>query len=140
MIFTDPQGFFFDGGPVFGDFQIESSRRFKQDIRPIADALEKIEKLQGVYFNWNEGKGGAASLGFIAEEVAEVLPELVSFEQDGESARGVRYANIVAIAVEGVKAQQQQIEKLESRNAELEQELGEMRALLEQIAEKLDEK
>ena len=124
--FSDPVGFLFDGGPVVstGGFNDLSARHAKENITPISDALEKIRQLQGVYFDWKAKYGGRRDIGLIAEEVAKVLPELVTWENDGQSAQGLNYGRIVAVTIEGVKAQQNQIDRLEAENAALKQNLA----------------
>jgi hypothetical protein len=92
--FSDPQGFTFGNqvtvnGPVFAQAFVQtSSRRFKNDVKPIEQPLEKIAKLQGVRFTWNKEQGRRQDIGFIAEEVGKVIPEVVSWEEDGQNARG----------------------------------------------------
>ena len=103
----------------------------KQDIASIDDALERIGKLRGVYFDWKPTHGGKSDVGFIAEEVAEVLPEAVGAGNEGTGLRGVKYGNIVAVAVEGIKAQQHQIEALHRENEDLRRSLTELQ---EQVA------
>jgi hypothetical protein len=144
MGFSDPRGFTFSGqvvvnGSVFAqEFVPISSRRFKHDVKPIEQPLEKIAKLQGVRFTWTEEKGGGQDLGFIAEEVAKVVPEVVAWEDDGQNARGVNYDHLVAVTVEGIKAQQTQIQTLEREKAELKASLNAMQAQLERLSQKLE--
>src|SRR5690606_3627982 len=49
---------------------------------------------------------------FIAEEVGAVIPEVVQWEEDGVNARGISYGDLTALAIEGIKAQQEQISVL----------------------------
>jgi hypothetical protein len=88
-----------------------SSRRWKQNITPIEGALDKVLRLQGVSFDWTTD--GRHDLGLIAEEVGEVLPELVTY--DGADASSLDYARLVAVLIEAVKEQQERIEALEAR-------------------------
>jgi hypothetical protein len=85
-----------------------SSRRWKENITPIEGALDKVLRLQGVSFDWTAD--GRHDLGLIAEEVGEVLPELVTY--DGADASSLDYARLVAVLIEAVKEQQQQIKEL----------------------------
>jgi site-specific recombinase XerD len=91
-----------------------SSRRFKSDVSPINDPLGKIGRLQGVYYNWDQAHGGKRGLGFIAEDLGQVLPEAVEWEADGVNAKGISYGLLSALAIEGIKAQQEQITRVES--------------------------
>jgi hypothetical protein len=81
-----------------------SSIRFKSDVTTIADATALIEQLRGVRFEWTAD--GRPDVGLIAEEVARVLPELVVYEADGTTIRGLRYAPLVSVLIEAAKAQQ----------------------------------
>lgn len=90
-----------------------SSRRFKSNIAAINDPLGTIGRLQGVSYTWDQAHGGKQDIGFIAEEVGNVLPEVVEWEDDGIHAKGINYGHLTALAIEGIKAQQQQIYHLE---------------------------
>ena len=57
----------------------------------------------------------------IAEEVGEVIPEIVDYEENGVDARSMDYARLVALLIEAVKEQQGQIEKLTSELRQLSQ-------------------
>jgi hypothetical protein len=93
-----------------------SDGKLKKDVQPIRAALGLVKALNGVRFNWktDEDKGldleELPRLGFIAQDVERVIPDLVYFTPEGY--RGVHYANLVAILVEAIKEQQLQIERL----------------------------
>jgi hypothetical protein len=100
-----------------------SDRRFKENIETIESPLEKIQSIQGVSFEWKkseyEEKGFPAGrhFGVIAQEVEEVLPEIVKEGPDGDKA--VSYTELVPILTEAIKQQQQQIEDLQQEVAQL---------------------
>jgi hypothetical protein len=85
-----------------------SSVRFKSEVETIADASTLVERLRGVRFHWTAD--GRPDIGLIAEEVAKVLPELVTYEADGTTVRGLRYAPLVAVLIEAAKTQQGALE------------------------------
>lgn len=89
-----------------------SSARFKTDIETISNANATVRELRGVRFNWIEN--GEPSLGFIAEEVADVLPELVEFDKTSGQAEAVNYAAMVSVLVEALKEQEARIGTLEA--------------------------
>ena len=93
-----------------------SSRRFKDDVRPLEDAMDKVLALQGVSYRWDEAHGARADVGFIAEDVGKVIPEIVDWEPDGEGAAGLRYDRITVFAVEAIK---QLHAELQARDAEI---------------------
>ncbi|MBU2025944.1 tail fiber domain-containing protein, partial [Patescibacteria group bacterium] len=81
-----------------------SSIRFKEDIQPLGGALSTIRQIQGVRYNWKEQYGGAADIGFIAEDLGQVLPEVVSWDPKNPGyANGISYGKITALLLEGVK-------------------------------------
>jgi hypothetical protein len=102
-----------------------SDRRFKTNIRPVTNALDKVKSLQGVYFNWNQKAfpekefGAQDELGFIAQEVEKIVPEIVVKEKTKEEYRSVKYDKLVALLVEAIKEQQKQIETLQIKVKQL---------------------
>ena len=93
-------------------FVTYSERSIKTNIQPMNNALDTVKKMQGVTYDLkNSGKN---EVGFIADEMAQVVPEVVSFKEDG-SAAGLDYGRLTSVLVEAIKAQQAQIEDLMSK-------------------------
>ena len=98
-----------------------SDLRFKTNVRSISNPLEKVKSLRGVYFNWDKKSfpskdfSDKTELGFIAQEVEKVLPEVVSKDKTPEEYRSVKYDKVVALLVEAIKEQQKQIDSLKSQ-------------------------
>ena len=92
-----------------------SDIRFKNDITPIANPIEKVLAIGGYEFDWNnlQGTYKGHDVGVIAQEVEKVLPEVVHTRPDGYKA--VRYEKIVALLIEAIKEQQLQIDELKSK-------------------------
>lgn len=86
-----------------------SDIRLKENIETIANAVEKVQNLDGVTFNYK--KDGGRSTGLIAQQLQEVLPEVVYTAKDleGEEHLAVRYGNVVGLLVEAIKEQQTQL-------------------------------
>ncbi|MEY2701878.1 MAG: hypothetical protein RLY43_511 [Bacteroidota bacterium] len=107
-----------------------SDARYKINIRPVTNALEKVNAMQGVYFNWNQKEfpqkefGSQNELGFIAQDVEKVLPEVVTKEKNNEEYRAVKYDKVVALLVEAIKEQQKQIDVLQQKVNELTKEIS----------------
>jgi hypothetical protein len=95
------------GHPVSDSWETYSSRRWKTNIHPLQDALSKVKQLRGVSYDLKAS--GKHEIGVIAEEVGAVVPEVVTFEENGKDARGVDYSRLTALLIEAVKAQQKQI-------------------------------
>jgi hypothetical protein len=92
-----------------------SDIRFKENIVPIENALDKISKISGNTYDWkaeNKIEHGyeGNDVGVIAQEIEAVLPQLVQTRENGFKA--VKYDKLVALLIQGIKEQQQQIEKL----------------------------
>ncbi len=97
---------------------------YKENIVPIDVALDKVMRLDGVTFNWKstefveknfpEGK----HYGVIAQQIENIIPEVVSTGSDGTKA--VAYSEIIPILIEAIKEQQIQIEQLRRRLNHLE--------------------
>jgi len=79
----------------------------KKNITPITDGLEIVRNLQGVRYDWKDGRRGS-SVGFIAQDVEKILPEVV----DKGEVYAMQTSQITAVLVEAVKDQQKQIENL----------------------------
>ncbi|MCD4483383.1 pyocin knob domain-containing S74 family peptidase [Chromobacterium vaccinii] len=95
-----------------------SDRRLKTDIQPIADALDKVRRLNGYTFTRTDT--GARQVGLIAQEVQAVQPEAVIEAADEAKTLTVAYGNLVGLLVEALKEQQRNFEQLEARIAQLE--------------------
>jgi hypothetical protein len=94
-----------------------SSRRFKTNIRPLAGALEKIEQLQGV--SYERKADGKHEIGVVAEDVDQVVPELVARDQETKEVQGVDYSRLSALLIEAVKTQQAEIQELKAQVRQL---------------------
>jgi hypothetical protein len=89
-------------------FNSTSSRRFKTKISKIQLATETIKQLEGVNFNWKDS--GEPDIGLIAEDVLDVIPEVVKTKNG--VVEGIAYDHLVAILIEGFKEQQEKIDKI----------------------------
>ena len=91
-----------------------SDRRHKNNIQIIGDALSKVTKLNGVTWEWNDDVDAVTKqspkTGLIAQEVQEVLPEVVTERENGFL--GLDYSKMVGLLVEAIKEQQNQIHSL----------------------------
>src|SRR5210317_1089012 len=94
-----------------------SDKNLKQNIVNIDNSLDKVSKLNGVYYNWtkealekNKHLVDEKEVGVIAQDVEAVLPELVATREDGSKA--VRYERLCAVLIESVKELKKEIEEL----------------------------
>jgi hypothetical protein len=91
-------------------WQTFSDARFKKDIVPIGDALQKLNQMQGYYYHWTNGKDDSRQAGFLAQEVEKVMPEIVSTDTDGY--KSVDYGKMNALLIQAIKEQQTLIDNL----------------------------
>ena len=96
-----------------GDLVAYSDARVKENIKTIDNALDKVLSLRGVEYNRTDSKDKSKKVGVIAQEIKEVLPEVVFEQEDGML--GVSYGNIVGVLIEAIKEQQKQIEELKAK-------------------------
>ena len=96
-----------------------SDKTLKENISNIENAVDKVSKINGVYYNWtfeaqekHKHFGKEKEIGVIAQEVEEVLPEIVQTRDDGTKA--VKYERLCALLIESVKELKKEIEELKS--------------------------
>jgi hypothetical protein len=111
-----------------GSLQENSDARLKTDVAPLTRALDRVMALQGVRYRRRQGTastaadGAARQIGFLAQEVEGVCPELVA--TDAEGYKSVNYTRMTAVLVEAVKEQQQLIREQAAALEVLSQRLG----------------
>lgn len=94
-----------------GDVIAYSDARVKENVETIDGALDKVMKMRGV--SYNKIGEQEKKVGVIAQEILEVLPEVVS--QDESGTYSVAYGNIVSVLIEAIKEQQKQIDELKAK-------------------------
>ena len=93
-------------------FNTTSDIKLKENVKTITGALDTVCALRGVTFDWIATK--ESTLGFIAQEVEKVVPELVSHNVE-DDIKTVNYGNMVALLTEAVKELKAEIEELKKR-------------------------
>jgi hypothetical protein len=110
-------------GDVIAYSSTISDKRLKDDVVTITNAVDKIKALRGVEYTWNAGtRKDKRDLGLIAQEVEEVLPEIVHEHEmplmedaeEGTVYKTVDYEKIVGVLIEGMKEQQAEIDLLKA--------------------------
>jgi len=104
-----------DGDVVAYSTTVSSDKRLKKNIKPINNALEIVDKLQGVHFNWKEDD--KKSIGYIAQDVEKILPEMVSKKThfDKGEFKTVNYAAMVSVMGEAIKELKEEVEQLKKQ-------------------------
>ena len=126
---TETPGYKLDvaGAAHASSFPTSSDIRFKDDVAPLANVLERLDQVRGVSFTWNDlytSLGRATKgrqIGVIAQEVEKAFPELVSYwSADGvDDCRAVDYGRFSAVLLEAVKELYEQVKELREQIARL---------------------
>jgi hypothetical protein len=94
------------------DVNTTSDMALKDNVEQIENPLEIINKITGLSFNWKSD--GIKSYGVSAQEVEQILPEIVRTRSDGY--KGVNYLNLIAFLIEAVKELQKEVAKIKNNN------------------------
>jgi hypothetical protein len=88
-----------------------SDKRAKENIVTVDNALDKVSELRGVYYNKKDSDDDKRQVGVIAQEVKEVLPEVVTYDKENDK-YGVDYGKINGLLIEAIKDLKKEIEEL----------------------------
>jgi hypothetical protein len=114
-----------------------SSSRWKDNVAPIENALDKVMHLTGVMFDWKPEIGGTHDIGFVAEDVGRVVPELVTWETDRKLASGLKYDRITALLVEAVKSLEKENETLRTESTRAKSDSDKIKAQLTTLEDEI---
>jgi len=125
---------------------VTSDSRCKTAVEPLNGALETVTELEGMSYEWTDefaSEDEGRHLGFIAQEVESVLPEVV--DGDGDELRSLAQSELTALLVEAIKEQQTELDAKDERIADqadridaLEDRLDHQEARLEAMESRLD--
>jgi hypothetical protein len=126
-----------------------SDQRWKTNIKPIQNALDNVLKMQGVTYYWKVDEypdkhfPKGEQIGFIAQEIEKVYPQVVLTDKDGY--KSVDYSRLTPILVEAIKEQQKIIEELQKviqqlqeENSQIKQANAQLSAEIKMLNEKVD--
>lgn len=110
-------GDFHADGDVIAYSTTVSDVRLKEDIETIDGALDTVGRLRGTMYTWNAGaREGERDMGVIAQEVEEVIPEIVREKEmalvDGNTYKTVDYEKLTAVLIEAVKELKAEVDAL----------------------------
>ncbi len=108
---NDAQAVFIDSSGQLGT--TSSSRRYKEDIHDMAEASSNLNKLRPVTFNYRSDATKHKQYGLIAEEVAQVLPDIVIYNQDG-SAESVQYHVLPVLLLNEYQKQDRKLTRVDN--------------------------
>lgn len=112
-------------------FTVVSSKRFKQNIQPVAYGLDAVLKMRPVQYDYIFEKSHQVHLGLIAEEMNQLIPEVVvKQDKNGQettdvngTTMGINYTDLTPVLIKAIQEQQAQIEALNKKIEVLEKEL-----------------
>lgn len=122
----------YGNGNAYGlNFISTSDKRLKTNLKEIESPMDKVKKLTGYTYQWDQNyvrpsvklRGGGnlkdttTYVGLLAQDVYDVLPEAVFFDED--SLMGLNYPCLVALLVNAMKEQQQQIDSLKQTHQKI---------------------
>jgi len=120
-----------------------SSRRYKQDIEPLGDVSDRLYELRPVKFRYikpDEQGEKPVQFGLIAEEVADVLPEVVYRNAEGK-VEGVRYEELTPLLVNELNQQQQKLAAQAGQLRDFKEQLAQLKSLVANLSnQSMDER
>ncbi|MEL6131929.1 MAG: tail fiber domain-containing protein [Bacteroidota bacterium] len=146
----------YGSGNAIGGMWVASDRKLKRNIKPIRSAIETVQQLSGVTYNYNQEArpelrlGDGLQYGFIAQEVEKVIPELVrpAITPDGDEDDFVvmNYDGIIPVLTEAIKEQQEIIDEQnitiddqEVRNDQQQALIEKQQIVIDQLLNRLQE-
>jgi hypothetical protein len=100
-------------------YNTTSDLRLKENIEPLV-ATDKLMAMNPVSYNWKADPDGPRSMGFIAQEMQDVMPEAVAVGDDEDAMMSMDYGRITPILVSALQDAHRKIEQLEQRLADME--------------------
>jgi hypothetical protein len=128
---TSSSYYMYVGGGIYstGNVVAYSDARSKTNVVTVDSALDKVSKLRGVYYTRLPGRDleidtNRREIGVIAQEVNEILPEVVTYAKDVDE-YGVQYGNFAGLFIEAFKELQAEVKALRTEVSTLRGRLGE---------------
>lgn len=90
-----------------------SDIRYKTNVKDLNYGIKELMKLRTITYNWKENDNGTR-IGLVAQELQEVLPEVVMVGDNADKTLGVRYTELIPVLINAIKEQQTQITELKS--------------------------
>jgi hypothetical protein len=113
-------GYFNGDVRVTGTIDNTSDRRLKAKIRPTSYGLREVLALVPVDFEWEERPDEGTRLGLIAQDVEDVIPEVVTQPNEKDEYYGLAYTELIPVLIKAIQEQQAELEVLRGRIAAVE--------------------
>jgi hypothetical protein len=92
-----------------------SDKRLKTDVTDIENALDKVQQMQGVYYRRNDVENAKMQVGVLAQDMEQILPEVVLTADDEMQTKSVDYGKITSVLIEAVKELSAKVKELEGK-------------------------
>jgi hypothetical protein len=140
IVGTDPDSVTINSSGRLGRGNV-SSRRYKHDIKPIENASEALYKLKPVSFRYNKEYDATQTpaFGLIAEEVAEVYPDLVGRNSDGQP-ESVRYEQVNAMLLNEFLKEHRMVQELKTTIAQQQKQIEALASALQKVSTRIESK
>ncbi len=117
---TGGYGDFYASANIIGFATMPSDERLKENVKNIENGLDIIEQLRPVSYTWKDGMGRGNDFGLIAQEVEQILPELIHetdliFKDNEEMYKTLSYERLVPFLIQSIKELNDKIKKLEDK-------------------------
>jgi hypothetical protein len=106
-----------------GGIVTTSDGRYKENVQALPYGLDEVNALRPVTFNWTRGADDGLHYGLIAQEVRDVLPDIVTGDEGPDGTLGLNYSELVPVLIRAVQEQQEQIDTQAEQIAALEARL-----------------
>lgn len=117
-----------------GSYNVSSDISKKKNIKPAMTQLSTILNLNPVNYEYKIAESKKIELGFIAQEVQKLYPEAVN--EAGDGTLGVAYDYFAVLAIKGIQEQQEIIHTLDMKNNDLQDQIDELKTMLNKILDK----
>jgi len=118
VLFTTSGAGHFDNDVVAFSSSTGSDKRLKKNIKPIPYGLKEVLQMNPVEYDWKEKRDQSHDIGVIAQEIEEIIPEVVKEHEDLKTQKEfktVDYGKMVAVLIKAVQEQQEQINELKEK-------------------------
>ncbi len=114
-----------------------SDVRLKKNIKPLNYGLETVLAMRAVSYNWKDRNQAGDKIGFIAQELEKLVPEVVTIGTDENKTRGVNYSELVPVLVRAIQDLEAKNRELTEQNEAHELKYAELNNKLDEVLEML---
>ena len=117
-VYTSSSAFTFDGSTLsVNGIAFSSDSRYKENIIPLSNSLDNLQSMTPISYTRNDETTGKRHLGFLAQEMERVYPDLV--HTDSAGIKSIHYANLTAVLVDSIKELHGEVRALRAEVEEL---------------------